>query len=101
LLRARWQLAVLSELAQPGFMHLAPVLDERRDGRSVYSVSSNQGIDTHSLVDLSAPARRGHRAGKDILDSLSITFARQWSVIWVHPALTIRAAASIAVRGAA
>ena len=29
--RARWQLAVLSELAQPGFMHLAPVLDERRD----------------------------------------------------------------------
>ena len=29
--RARWQLAVLSELAQPGFMHLAPALDERRD----------------------------------------------------------------------
>ena len=29
--RARWQLAVLSELAQPGFMHLAPVLDESRD----------------------------------------------------------------------
>ena len=29
--RAKWQLAVLSELAQPGFMHLAPVLDERRD----------------------------------------------------------------------
>ena len=29
--RAKWQLAVLSELAQPGFMHLAPVLDESRD----------------------------------------------------------------------
>ena len=29
--RAKWQLAVLGELAQPGFMHLAPVLDERRD----------------------------------------------------------------------
>ena len=29
--RARWQLAVLSELARPGFMHLAPVLDESRD----------------------------------------------------------------------
>ena len=32
LLRSVWgQLAVLSELAQPGFMHLAPVLDESRD----------------------------------------------------------------------
>ena len=29
--RARWQLAVLSELAQPGVMHLAPVLNESRD----------------------------------------------------------------------
>lgn len=29
--RARWQLAVLSELAKVGFMHLAPVFDERRD----------------------------------------------------------------------
>jgi hypothetical protein len=29
--RAKWQLAVLGELAQPGFMRLAPVLDERRD----------------------------------------------------------------------
>jgi len=29
--RAKWQLAVLSELAQPGFMRLAPVLDESRD----------------------------------------------------------------------
>lgn len=31
--RAKWQLAVLAELAQPGFMHLAPVLDESRDVR--------------------------------------------------------------------
>jgi hypothetical protein len=29
--RARWQLALLSELAQTGFMQLAPVLDENRD----------------------------------------------------------------------
>jgi hypothetical protein len=29
--RARWQLAVLGELAKPGFMHLAPVLDESGD----------------------------------------------------------------------
>ena len=29
--RARWQLAVLSELAQPGFMRLAPVLEEGTD----------------------------------------------------------------------
>jgi len=29
--RARWKLAVLSELAQPGVMHLAPQLDESRD----------------------------------------------------------------------
>ena len=29
--RAKWQLAVLSELAQPVFMLLAPVRDERRD----------------------------------------------------------------------
>ena len=29
--RARWQFAVLSELAQAGFMHLAPVFDESRD----------------------------------------------------------------------
>ena len=29
--RAKWQLAVLAELAQPGFMHLAPVLDESKD----------------------------------------------------------------------
>ncbi len=31
--RARWQLAILSELAQPGFMQLAPVLEEGRDVR--------------------------------------------------------------------
>ena len=29
--RARWQLSVLSELAQPGFMRLAPVLEESTD----------------------------------------------------------------------
>lgn len=29
--RAKWQLAVLGELAQPGFMRLAPVLDGSRD----------------------------------------------------------------------
>jgi len=29
--RARWQLAVLSELAQAGFMRLSPVLDGSRD----------------------------------------------------------------------
>ena len=29
--RARWQLAILSELAQPGFMQLAPVLEEGGD----------------------------------------------------------------------
>ncbi len=29
--RARWQFAVLSELAQTGFLHLVPVLDESKD----------------------------------------------------------------------
>ena len=29
--RAKWRLAVLGELAQPGFMRLAPVLDGSRD----------------------------------------------------------------------
>ena len=29
--RAKWQLAVLSELAKPGVMHLEPVLDESTD----------------------------------------------------------------------
>ena len=29
--RAKWQLAVLGELAQPGFMRLAPALDGSRD----------------------------------------------------------------------
>lgn len=166
--RARWQLAVLSELAKVGFMHLAPVLDESGDvldfrwleasptstralgcagkdlvGRSLkqvlaecgnrlsimaacrsafleqrsrfehvegkdeialYQISPSPGELTikvtsqaavervlsaqrvvrqlesrvrYSLPEFSAPARRDHRADKDTLEGVGITFARQ------------------------
>jgi hypothetical protein len=40
-------------------------------------VEANRHIATGTRVDVSAPARRRHRTGKDILDGVSITFDRQ------------------------
>ena len=54
--RARWQLAVLSELAQPGVMHLAPVLNESRDV-----------VDFRWLEASPTPTRALGCAGKDVV----------------------------------